>query len=70
MNDSNSAGGLVTAVGVFPAYTEATRAIFALREAGFRQDQIGVAGPHAGAETPKSEDFSGLPGDPTPTRWD
>jgi hypothetical protein len=70
MNASNSTGGLVTAVGVFPGYAEATRAIFALREAGFREDQIGVAGPRVGAETPRSEDFSGLPNDPTRTRWE
>jgi hypothetical protein len=61
--------GLVTAVGVFPGYTEATRAIFALREAGFRADQIGVAGPKSG-DTPTSDDLSGLPGDPTRTRWE
>jgi hypothetical protein len=61
--------GLVTAVGVFPGYAEATRAIFALREAGFHHEQIGVAGPE-GKATPKSEDFSGLPNDPTRTRWE
>ena len=59
--------GLVTAVGVFPGYTEATRAIFALREAGFRADQIGVAGPK---DALRSENFSGLTDDPTRTRWE
>ena len=74
MNASNpgreTGPGLVTAVGVFPGYAEAVRAVFALREAGFRDDQIGVAGPDAGGATPKSADFSGLPNDPTRTRWE
>lgn len=37
--------GLVTTVGVFPGYAEAGRAVTALRQAGFRDDQIGVIGP-------------------------
>src|SRR5206468_7270368 len=59
--------GLVTAVGVFPGYAEARRAIDALRRAGYRDDQIGVIGPH---EDAAHEKRTGLPNDPTHTHWE
>jgi hypothetical protein len=72
MNASNTAGrgtGLVTAVGVFPGYAEASRAVDALRRAGFSDDQIGVAGPDGGESKPPAAS-SGLSDDPTRTRWE
>ncbi|HVL15035.1 MAG TPA: hypothetical protein VM529_20860 [Gemmata sp.] len=73
MTASNPVGrdagtGLVTAVGVFPGYEEAVRAVTALRDAGFREDQIGVAGPDTTGAT--GAHFSGLHHDPTHTRWE
>lgn len=59
--------GLVTAIGVFSGYAEARRAVESLRSAGFRDDQIGVIGPH-GPEA--HEKRSGLPDDPTFTHWE
>ena len=56
---------LVTAVGVFPGYAEARRAVEALRAAGYRNDQIGVFGPDGHTEP----HHSGLPNDPTHTHW-
>ncbi len=58
--------GLIVAAGVFPGYAEARRAVDALRRAGYRDDQIGVLGP--GDAVP--ENRSGLPNDPTHTRWE
>jgi hypothetical protein len=58
---------LVTAIGVFPGYAEARRAVAELRSAGFRDDQIGVIGPRDLNELPKR---SGLPDDPTYTHWE
>lgn len=61
-----SGAGVVTAVGVFPGYAEARRAVDALRRAGIRDDQIGVLGPGDAVR----EKRSGLPNDPTHTRWE
>jgi hypothetical protein len=72
MNPSNTGvggpgGPMVTAIGVFPGYTETRRAVEALRHAGFRDDQIGVLGPEDRAALGER---SGLPNDPTYTRWE
>lgn len=60
--------GTITALGVFPGYAEARRAVDALRGAGFRDDQIGVLGPTE-AEAIR-EKRSGLANDPTHTHWE
>lgn len=57
-----------TAVGVFPNYATARRAVDALRRAGYRDDQIGVLGPDEVRSS--GERRSGLPNDPTHTRWE
>lgn len=58
---------LVTAIGVFSGYAEARLAVEALRAAGYRDDQIGVTGPHS----PEAHEHrSGLPHDPTFTHWE
>ena len=59
--------GTVTALGVFPGYAEARRAVEALRQAGYRDDQIGVLGPGA---ADAARERSGLANDPTHTRWE
>jgi hypothetical protein len=58
--------GVVTAVGTFPTYVEARAAVAELRAAGYRDDQIGVVGPH---NVDPSEQ-TGLPNDPTHTKWE
>ena len=72
MNPTNIGTGMagtatVTAFGVFPDYPSASRAVSALRRAGFGDDQIGVLGP---AEAAAQEKHSGLANDPTHTRWE
>jgi hypothetical protein len=67
MNASNTGGELVTAIGVFPGFAEARRAVEQLRAAGYRDDHIGVIGPDRLGELPER---SGLPGDPTYTHWE
>jgi hypothetical protein len=62
-----SGAGTVLATGVFSSYVEARQAIEALRRAGYRDDQIGVLGPN---ERRHEEPRSGLPNDPTHTRWE
>ena len=71
MNTTDTGAGgtgtrLVVAAGVFPGYAEARRAVDALRRAGYSDDQIGVLGPGDAVR----EKRSGLPGDPTHTRWE
>ncbi len=58
---------MVTALGVFPGYAEARRAVEALRQAGYRDDQIGVLGP---GDAEAARERSGLANDPTHTRWE
>lgn len=58
---------LVTAIGVFPGFTEARRAVSELRAAGIPDDHIGVIGPDKLDELPER---SGLPNDPTFTKWE
>lgn len=58
----------ITALGVFPDYAAAYRAVNALRKAGYRDDQIGVLGPDEAAAA--REKRSGLKDDPTHTRWE
>jgi hypothetical protein len=41
---------ITTAIGVFADAGQAREAVRALKRAGFRDDQIGVASPHAGGE--------------------
>ncbi|HSQ54542.1 MAG TPA: hypothetical protein VLM40_02265 [Gemmata sp.] len=60
----------ITAVGVFPGYTEAIRAIFALREAGIPDTEIGVFGPDSHGKAHPSEHPSALPHDVTHSRWE
>ena len=70
MNASNTRANeveLATAIGVFPGYAETRRAVEALRDAGFRNDQIGVIGPGDRGDIPER---SGLPNDPTYTQWE
>jgi hypothetical protein len=67
MKRSDAGGELVTAVGVFPGYAEARRAVEALRAAGYRDDQIGVMGP---ADLRSVPEHSGLANDPTHTHWE
>lgn len=67
MKRTDAGGELVTAIGVFPGYAEARRAVEALRAAGYRDDQIGVLGP---GDLRNEPDHSGLPSDPTHTRWE
>ena len=67
MNANKTDDELVTAIGVFPGYAEAGRAVEALRAAGFRDDHIGVVGPHDRDRLPER---SGLPNDPTHTQWE
>jgi hypothetical protein len=67
MKRNDAGGGLVTAVGVFPGYAEARRAVEALRAAGYRDDQIGVMGP---ADVRDASEHSGLVNDPTHTHWE
>jgi hypothetical protein len=57
------------AAATFHGYAEARRAVEALRAAGFRDDQISVIGPKEAGEVPPSK-HTGLPGDPTHTRWE
>jgi hypothetical protein len=58
---------MVTAIGVFPGFAEARRAVEQLRIEGFTDDQIGVIGPEQLGEIPER---SGFPGDPTFTKWE
>lgn len=58
----------ITALGVFPDYAAAHRAVEALRRAGYRDEQIGVLGPDEAAAA--REKRSGLKDDPTHTRWE
>lgn len=58
-----------TVAGVFSGYAEARRAVQALRDAGYSDDRIGVIGPDR--DHPAGHHaHSGLPGDPTHTRWE
>ncbi|MBX9580527.1 MAG: general stress protein, partial [Gemmataceae bacterium] len=58
-----------TVAGVFNGYAEARRAVDALRQAGYTDDRIGVIGPDR--DHPAGHHaHSGLPGDPTHTRWE
>jgi hypothetical protein len=45
VNTDTSTDRRAVTAGVFPGYAEARRAVEALRQAGFRNDQIGVIGP-------------------------
>ncbi|HEY1189247.1 MAG TPA: hypothetical protein VGE74_16465 [Gemmata sp.] len=69
MKTTNTDAGTatVTAFGVFPDYPAASRAVSALRRAGFGDEQIGLLGP---AEVATREKHSGLANDPTNTRWE
>jgi hypothetical protein len=67
MKRTDTGGKGVTAIGVFPGYAEAARAVEALRAAGYRDDQIGVIGP---ADREASAGRSGLRDDPTHTHWE
>jgi hypothetical protein len=67
MKRSDAGGELVTALGVFSNYTEAQSALLALRDAGYRDEQIGVIGPSDLRDLPQR---SGLPHDPTRTHWE
>ncbi len=57
---------LVTAIGVFPSTAEARRAVDALRAAGYREDHIGVMGPHS----PEARKTLWASNDPTYTHWE
>ncbi|WP_439627072.1 general stress protein [Gemmata sp.] len=62
-----SGSEVITAIGVFPDYAAAHRAVYELRRCGYRDDQIGVLGPNT---VPPQGERSGLPNDPTHTRWE
>lgn len=58
----------ITALGVFPDYASAHRAVESLRNAGYRDDQLSVLGPDEAAAA--REKRSGLKDDSTHTRWE
>lgn len=63
----NTTDTMVTAIGVFPGYAEARRAVETLRANGYQDNQIGVIGPH---DEEAQQQRSGLPNDPTFTHWE
>jgi hypothetical protein len=58
-----------TVIGVFEDRDSARAAVSELRRAGFREDQIGLV-THDTDRAPPRGDESGIPGEPTHTRWE
>jgi hypothetical protein len=59
-----------TVIGAFDGYAEARRALEELHRAGFADDRLGIIGPEWRNTTRTVEHHTGLPNDPTHTRWE
>ena len=59
-----------TAVGTFADRADAAAAVRDLRDAGFAESQIGLISKTEGVTDPDRTERSGLPDDPTHTRWE
>jgi len=70
MHTGDNAAIDTTVIGVFDGHAEARRALTALRDAAFADDRLGIIGPDWRDERRTTEEHTGLPNDPTHTRWE